>query len=70
MLDFNGQVVLITGAGSPKGIGRTIAHTFARQGAQVVSTDINQAGLDANVKEMESSAVLTCWSTMQVCRKR
>ena len=53
MLDFNGQVVLITGAGSPKGIGRTIAHTFARQGAQVVITDINQAGLDANVKEME-----------------
>ena len=43
MLDFNGQVVLITGAGSPKGIGRTIAHTFARQGAQVVITDINQA---------------------------
>ncbi len=53
MLDFNGQVVIVTGSGSPKGIGRTIAHTFARQGAAVVLCDINQAGLDANVKEME-----------------
>ncbi len=54
MLDFNGQVVIVTGAGSPKGIGRTIAHTFARQGATVVICDINQAGLDANVAEMEA----------------
>jgi len=54
MLDFNGQVVIVTGSGSPKGIGRTIAQTFARQGATVVLTDINQAGLDANVKEIEA----------------
>lgn len=54
MLDFNGQVVIVTGAGSPKGIGRTIAQTFARQGATVILTDINQAGLDANVKEIEA----------------
>lgn len=54
MLDFNGQVVIVTGAGSPKGIGRTIAQTFARQGATVVLTDINQEGLDANVKEIEA----------------
>ena len=54
MLDFNGHVVIVTGSGSPKGIGRTIAQTFARQGATVVLTDINQAGLDANVKEIEA----------------
>ena len=54
MLDFTGQVVVVTGAGSPKGIGRTIAHTFARQGAKVVICDINQAGVDANVAEMLS----------------
>ncbi len=54
MLDFNGQVVIVTGSGSPKGIGRTIAQTFARQGATVVLTDINQEGLDANVKEIEA----------------
>lgn len=53
MLDFNGQVVLVTGAGSPRGIGRVIAHTFARQGATVVICDINKAGVDANVKEMQ-----------------
>lgn len=54
MLDFNGQVVIVTGSGSPKGIGRTISQTFARQGATVVLTDINQEGLDANVKEIET----------------
>lgn len=52
MLDFNGQVVLVTGAGSGQGIGRVIAQRFGRQGAQVVMTDINQEGLDANVKEL------------------
>ena len=58
MLDFKGQVVLITGAGSPKGIGRTIAHTFGQQGAQVVICDINQEGLDANVKEMKELVIV------------
>jgi len=53
MFDFNGQVVLVTGAGSARGIGRVIAHTFARQGATVVICDINKAGVDANVKEMQ-----------------
>lgn len=53
MLDFTNQVVIVTGSGSPKGIGRTIAHTFGKQGATVILCDINQAGVDANVKEME-----------------
>ncbi len=30
MFDFDGQVVIVTGSGSPKGIGRTIAKTFAK----------------------------------------
>ena len=54
MLDFNGQVVVVTGAGSPKGIGKTIANTFAKQGAQVVICDINKEGVDANVKAMQA----------------
>ena len=54
MLDFNGQVVIVTGSGSPKGIGRTIAQTFAKQGATVVLTDINQEGVEANAKEIEA----------------
>ena len=54
MLDFNGQIVIVTGSGSPKGIGRTIAQTFAKQGATVVLTDINQEGVEANAKEIEA----------------
>ncbi len=69
MLDFNGQVVLITGAGSPKGIGRTIAHTFARQGAQVIITDINQGGLDANVQEMKAKGWKADGMAGNICDK-
>ena len=54
MLDFTNQVVIVTGSGSPKGIGRTIAHTFGRQGAKVVICDINKEGVDANVAEMHA----------------
>ena len=57
MLDFTNQVVVVTGAGSPKGIGRTIAHTFGKQGAKVVICDINQEGLDSNVKEMQEMGI-------------
>lgn len=57
MLDFTNQVVLVTGAGSPKGIGRTIAQTFGKQGAKVVICDINQAGCDANVDEMKKMGI-------------
>ena len=69
MLDFKGQVVLITGAGSPKGIGRTIAHTFARQGAQVVLCDINQAGLDANVEELRAEGYQADGFASNLCEK-
>ena len=57
MLDFTNQVVVVTGAGSPKGIGRTIAQTFGKQGAKVVICDINQAGCDANVEEMKKMGI-------------
>lgn len=53
MLDFTNQVVIVTGAGSPKGIGRTIAQTFGRQGATVIIVDINKEGVDNNVAEMK-----------------
>ena len=49
MLDFNGQVVIVTGSGSPKGIGRTIARTFAKQKAAVVIADMNEAGVKDTV---------------------
>ncbi|MCD7828952.1 MAG: SDR family oxidoreductase [Clostridiales bacterium] len=67
MLEFNGQVVLVTGAGSPKGIGRTIAQTFGKQGATVVICDINQAGLDANVAEMKAMGIEAAGYAANLC---
>lgn len=43
--DFDGRLVLVTGAGS--GIGLEMALAFARAGARLVVTDVNEAGLDA-----------------------
>ena len=39
---FNGKTIVITGAGS--GIGRAAALIFAREGANVVCADVNEAG--------------------------
>lgn len=41
MSRFEGKVAIVTGAGN--GIGLTIAHAFAAEGAQVVVADINEA---------------------------
>ena len=49
MLDFTDQVVIVTGSGSPKGIGRVIARTFAKQGAVAIIADINEAGINETV---------------------
>ena len=49
MLDFNGQVAIVTGSGSPRGIGRCIASTLARQGATVIVADINEVGIKETV---------------------
>ena len=43
MLEFNDQVIIVTGAGSPKGIGRVIARTFAKQGGTLIIADLNKA---------------------------
>ncbi len=52
MFDFNGQVVLVTSAGSPRGMGRVFARDFAKQGAKVILCDIAKEGVEANVKEL------------------
>ena len=49
MLDFTDQVVIVTGSGSPKGMGRVMARTFAKQGAQLIIADINMAGVQETV---------------------
>jgi 3-oxoacyl-[acyl-carrier protein] reductase len=49
---FAGKTILITGAGS--GIGRTTALIFAREGANVVCADINEAGVEQTVEQVNS----------------
>jgi NAD(P)-dependent dehydrogenase (short-subunit alcohol dehydrogenase family) len=53
--DFMGKSVFITGAGS--GIGYEVALAFAREGADIVATDVNQEGLDKLRPEVESLGV-------------
>ncbi|MCI8629254.1 MAG: SDR family oxidoreductase [Firmicutes bacterium] len=45
--------MFVTGSGSPKGIGKTIAKTFAKQGGTVVIADMNTEGIANTVKEIE-----------------
>jgi NAD(P)-dependent dehydrogenase (short-subunit alcohol dehydrogenase family) len=53
--DFVGKSAFITGAGS--GIGYEVALAFARAGADIVATDVNQEGLDKLRPEVESLGV-------------
>jgi 3-oxoacyl-[acyl-carrier protein] reductase len=50
---FDGQVVLITGAG--RGIGAELARAFAAEGAQVAANDISPVGLEAVVSELRAA---------------
>ena len=47
----NGKIALVTGGGS--GLGRACAETLAREGAQVVVTDIDDEGMAATVASIE-----------------
>jgi NAD(P)-dependent dehydrogenase (short-subunit alcohol dehydrogenase family) len=50
MESFEGQVVLISGAG--RGIGKAIAQAFARRGAIVAANDLTPVNLDVTVAEI------------------
>lgn len=55
LLDYSGQVVLITGAAS--GFGKQLAQDFAKRGAKLVLGDINKAGVEAVVADLDTEAV-------------
>lgn len=51
-MKLQGKVVLVTGAAS--GIGRSIVELFVEEGAQVVATDIESAGLKTLTQKLEA----------------
>jgi NAD(P)-dependent dehydrogenase (short-subunit alcohol dehydrogenase family) len=51
MKSLAGKVALITGAGRPKGMGRTAALKMAEQGASVVVTDVCRERKDLELRE-------------------
>ncbi len=50
-----GKTLLITGAAS--GMGRATAHLFAREGANVMATDLNGEGVEAVAEEIRSAGL-------------
>jgi 3-oxoacyl-[acyl-carrier protein] reductase len=50
-----GKTVLITGAAS--GMGRATAHLFAREGANVMATDMDAEGVEAVAQEIRDSGI-------------
>ncbi|WP_299092884.1 3-oxoacyl-ACP reductase family protein [uncultured Metabacillus sp.] len=53
MFQLNDRVAVVTGSGSKKGIGRTIALTLAKQGAAIVVADLNADGIQDTVSAIQ-----------------
>ena len=64
MSRFQDKVVIVTGAAS--GIGKEIAHSFAREGAKVVIADLKQADADAAAADIVASGGVAMGVAMDV----
>jgi 3-oxoacyl-[acyl-carrier protein] reductase len=53
-VEFNGQVVVISGAAT--GIGKSSAQLIAARGAKVIALDFNKSALDELAKELNLAA--------------
>ena len=49
---LDGKVAIVTGAGSPIGMGRAMTLAFVRAGARVAMLDVNEAWLDRSANEV------------------
>lgn len=63
---LNGKVAVVTGAGSLRGIGRSIAIALATQGAKVAICDINEEGLFKVAEEIKQRTSEVMTVTMSV----
>ena len=72
MFDFKDQVVIVTGSGSKRGIGRGIANMFAEAGAQVIIADMNEQGCKDTVAEIQAAGYKADGFVLrsQHCRRR
>jgi 3-hydroxybutyrate dehydrogenase len=61
------KVAFVTGAAS--GIGKQIAHTFAREGAKVVIADLNAAAASSVAAELDASGERALGVAMDVCNE-
>lgn len=64
MKEFNGKIVVVTGAAS--GIGRETALAFARRGARLVIVDIDAENLENVGRELESQGCEVVLETVDV----
>lgn len=55
MFDFNGRIAVVTGSGSKKGIGIATASMLASLGATVIICDLNEKGVEDNVRSLRET---------------
>lgn len=53
-MNFSGQTAIITGAGSERGFGRTIARFLADRGCGIVASDLDEAGARETAEIVEA----------------